>query len=449
MKIFSYLLCTAFLLIFSTSAHAQIITTVAGGDSVGLGDGGPANACELATPIGIVFDTAGNYYITDRDHNRIRMVTPAGIITTIAGTGSSGVGLGSIGDNGPATAASIWAPYGIAIDRAGNIYFADGGNERIRKINSAGIITTIAGNGTGSYNGDNIAATSAEIHGPGGVAVDNAGNVYFCDGINNRVRKINTVGIITTIAGTGVVGYNGDEIPATNALLHGPAYVALDTASNIYTADYDNNRIRKVDPAGIIHTIAGDSTYGYTGDNGPATAAKLSGPLGVYTDNLENIYIGDTYNNVVRKVNASGIITTIAGNGTEGFNGDGELSTIAELFYPVDIAMDAVGDIYIADSGNERIRRLISTVFVQQLEIKEELRIYPNPCDGSFTVNILTSRNEQAKITVTDITGRVIKEIHTVVNSLCAVHIDAPPGIYMLYAVTANGTLNQKIVKMN
>lgn len=430
------------LFLLSCAAHAQIITTVAGGDSVGLGDGGPATACELYHPIGIAFDAAGNYYITDRDHNRICKVNTAGIITTIAGV----PGMFFNGDNIPATAAVLSYPYGIALDAAGNIYYADGGFSRIRKINTAGIITTIAGTGTNGYNGDNIAATAAQIFDPGGVAFDTAGNIYFADGHNFRVRKIDKSGIITTVAGTGSPGYNGDNIPATNAELNVPSNLSVDMGGNIYVADYDNGRIRKIDRSGIIHTIAGDSTQGYSGDNGPATAAELNRPLGVYADVYGNIYIGDTYNNVIRKINAGGIISTIAGTGAYGFSGDGGLATLADLNEPIGITMDASGDIYFSDFVNNRIRRLSSTVSVPQINRDNEIKVYPNPSIGNFTISISSATDEPVQVTISDLMGKVLKTIPAVTNRPENVTLDAPAGTFLLSALTQKASWVERIV---
>jgi sugar lactone lactonase YvrE len=439
----STLLIAVFLSILP-SAHAQIITTFAGGDSVGIGDGGQATACELYHPVGLVFDTAGNLYVAVRGEARIRKIAPDGIITTIAGSATPGFS----GDNGPATAATLNEPYGIAADRSGNIFFVDYMNNRVRKINAAGIITTIAGTGGMGYNGDNIPATTAELNVPGGVAVDNAGNVYVTDDYNNRVRKINTSGIITTIAGTGTVGYNGDNIPATNAELNNPVFIAVDRIGNIYIADVDNARIRRIDTAGMISTFAGSGVpAGYAGDNGPATAAKIWGPTGMYPDNLGNVYFGDAYNNVVRKVNTAGTITTIAGNGTMGYSGDGGKAVLAELFWPAGLAMDAASNLYIADNGNNRIRRISSTAFVPPVSVGHELRIFPNPSKGDVMVNILAGTNEEVNIIIADITGHKVKEAQTITNVPLAMQIDGLEGVYMLRAVIGQRIMEGKIVK--
>ena len=340
---------------------AGIISTVAGdgGDIFG-GDGGPATATSVL-PVDIFVDPGGNLYLADASY-RVRKVNGDGIITTIACNGTSGF----TGDGGPATAASC-VPYRVARDSAGNLYVADGSSRRIRKVSAAGIITTVAGRGTGQSSGDGGPATLAELIQPLGVAVDPAGNVYIADEGSNRIRKVNTAGIISTIAGNGKQGFDGDGGPATSASLYEPSGVAVDPAGNVYIADAGNLRIRKVDTAGIITTIAGNGKEGFSGDGGPATSAELSFPVGVAVDPAGNVYIADEGSNRIRKVNTAGIISTIAGNDTQGFSGDGGPATSASLNKPREVAVDLAGNVYISDAGNFRIRKVnpagvISTV---------------------------------------------------------------------------------------
>ena len=330
-----------------------VITTVAGNGAQGYsGDNGPATGAHLVCPGAVAVDSSGSLYIADTLNFRIRKVS-AGLITTVAGNGTPGFS----GDNGPATSAQLSAPQGgMAVDSAGSLYFADTGNNRIRKILN-GVITTVAGSGTEGYSGDNGPATNAQLYSPLGVAVDSAGNLYIADNSNARIRKVSN-GVITTVAGNGTFGYGGDGGPATRAELQQPWGVAVDAAGSLYIADTDNARIRKVSN-GVITTVAGNGTHGYGGDNGPATSAQLGSPYGVAVDPVGSLYIADTYCNCIREV-SNGVITTVAGNGTAGFSGDGGPATRAELQQPWGVAVDAAGSLYIADSGNGLIRKVSS-----------------------------------------------------------------------------------------
>jgi secreted PhoX family phosphatase len=340
------------------------LTAVAGSGLAGYsGDAGPATAAKLNDPRGIAVDVAGNLYVADRGNARIRKVTPEGVIHTVAGNGTAGYD----GDGGPATAALLNAPLSIAVDTAGNLYTADAFNHRIRKVNSEGMISTVAGNGTVGYGGDGGSATAAQLNYPSGVAVDTAGNLYIVDWGNARIRKVTLEGVINTVAGNGTNGYSGDGGSATTAQLWYPEGAAVDTAGNLYIADTYNYRIRKVTSAGVITTVAGKNGNGYLGDGGPATAALLNVPRSIALDPSGNLYIADTDNHRIRKVTSEGVISTVAGNGTRGYLGDGGPATAALLSYPYGVAVDAAGSLYIADAGNNRIRKvtpegMISTV---------------------------------------------------------------------------------------
>jgi len=292
-----------------------------------------------------------------------------GEITTVAG----GSAWGYSGDGGPATSAEMDSPESVAVDAAGNFYIADTQNNCIRKVDTSGVITTIAGNGTEGYSGDGGQATSAELARPFGLAVDAAGNLYIADTMNNVIRKVDSNGIITTLAGNGYCeypypkylvgydgGYSGDNGPAKSAELDAPEAVAVDASGSLYIADTDNSRIRKVDSTGTITTVAGngcaDDNYRDTGDGGPATKAGLHLPEGVAVDKAGDIYIIEGDSEIVRRLDTAGVITTVAGNGQEGYTGDGGPATAAELFFPTNAAVDASGDIYISDSGNNRVR---------------------------------------------------------------------------------------------
>jgi uncharacterized protein (TIGR03437 family) len=315
------------------------------------GDGGPATSAELLDPSGVAVDSAGNLYIADTFNHRIRKISN-GVITTAAGGGPS------LGDNGPATSAQVLNPGGVAVDSAGNLYIADSGHNRIRRV-SNGVITTVAGIGTCCFSGDNGPPASAQVYGPKGVAVDSAGSLYIADSLNNRIRKVSN-GVTTTVAGNGTQGFSGDNGPATSAQLNSPAGVAVDSAGNLYIADTWNNLIRKVS-GGVITTLAGIGASGFSGDNGPATRAQLANPVGVAVDSDGDLYLADNWNHRVRKV-SNGVITTVAGNAVIGFSGDNGPAASAQLVDPKGVAVDSAGNLYIADGVGSRIRKVSSGV---------------------------------------------------------------------------------------
>jgi hypothetical protein len=419
-------------LLASTTTHAQIITTVAGGGTVGLGDGGPAIDCTLDNPIGIAVDASGNIYIGDRDHHRIRKISNTGIITTIAGTGVSGYS----GDGGPATNAMMSSPYGVAVDNWGNVYLTEGEAEgRIRKISLSGIITTVAGGGAVGL-GDGGPATNATLY-PAGVVVDGAGNIYITDAVNNRVRKVNTSGIITTVAGGGSV--IGDGGPATAAKMWHPYAIAIDGWGNLYVGEDYGARVRMITGSGIITTVAGTGSSGYSGDNIPATIAKVNGPTGVAVDRFGNVYIGDADNHRIRKVDISGTIFTVAGTGTAGYSGDGSPAVEAELKTPVGVAIHgATGNLYIADFGNSRIRKVTDVVSVNDVDaLGMEIGMYPNPTNGTFTIN--APIQALIPIRITDCLGREVYYQSILPGSLVTLPAHIPSGVYVVSGMV-NGT---------
>ncbi len=332
------------LLLISFSSKGQYTYIVAGhGGSGGyIGDGGPATAAALRYPYDVALSKTGNLYIADYANHAIRKVNPAGIITTVVGNHSAGY----TGDGGPATAASITFPWSVAVDSFENLYIADDNNV-IRKVNSGGLISTIAGGGTSLTDG--IPATNAALYNPVSVAVDRYGNVYIADGGHSLIRKVNTAGIITTYAGNGVAGFSGDGGPATAAAIRDPRALRFDGHQNLYFADYANMRVRKIDSSGIITTVAGNGYYagpgigGYSGDGGPATNAALNGPGGVGLDKLGNIYISDMMNNMVRRVDSTGTIITALGM----YSVDG----------PDGLAVDTANDLYFANTSEYTVRK--------------------------------------------------------------------------------------------
>jgi sugar lactone lactonase YvrE len=316
-----------------------VIATVAGG-GIAAGDNGPAASAQFDIISSVAVDRAGNVYIADENDNRVRMVSD-GIVTTVAGTGVAGFG----GDNGPAAAAQLNGPLGVAVDSAGNLYIADYENNRVREV-SNGVITTVVGNGSTGPGGDGGPAVRAPEPGPMAVALDGAGNLYILDSAF-RLRKVSG-GIITTLAGSLPSGICD--------CVFFPSSIAVDAVGDAYLVDADGNDVDEMENGAVV-TVAGNGAYGFSGDGGPATAAELFGPSGFALDASGNLFIADTLNQRIRRV-SQGVIETVAGNGTGGFGGDGGPATEAELGAPVAIAMDASGNLYVADQGNHRIRVL-------------------------------------------------------------------------------------------
>ena len=320
----------------------------------------PVNTKGTATipgpPVSVAVDGAGSLFLVAEELDAVlRLDVTTGVVTPVAGNGTAGFS----GDGGLATSAQLNVPSGIAVDASGNLYIAEFLNQRIRKV-SNGVITTVAGNGTEGFSGDNGPATSAQLKGPIGVAVDSAGNLYIADSGNNRIRKVSG-GVITTVAGNGMRGCCEDDGPATRGLLRFPYRVAVDSTGNLYILDYGNNRIRKVSN-GVSTTVAGGSGLaGFSGDNAPAADALLCIPQGLAVDAAGDLYIADRGNSRVRKV-SNGVITTMAGNGTAGFSGDNGPATSAQVHLPLGLAVNAAGELYIADNLNGRIRKVSNGV---------------------------------------------------------------------------------------
>ncbi len=360
----------------SAGAYAQIvipssgdINTIAGNGTTGYsGDGAAATSAKIAYPYGVAIDSSGNVYIADYFNEVIRKVTAStGDISTVAGGGTvCGGASDSVGDGCAATDATFNSPVGIAVDGAGNIYIADASNQIIRKVTaSTGIISVVAGTlGSSGYSGDGGLATSAKLSGPVDVAVDSSGNIYIADSTNGVIREVAASNShISTVAGagSGCVGqtdYVGDGCAATDAVIRLPEGVALDSSGNIYIADWGDDLVREVSAlSGDIYAVAGDLGGGYSGDGGAATSAELNGPYRLAVDSSGDIYISDNGNNVIREVTAlTGDISTVVGNHTAGYSGDGGAATSAELHYPVGVALDSSANLYISDSDNNRIR---------------------------------------------------------------------------------------------
>ena len=392
---------------------------------------------ELKKPGGVFSDVSGNIYIADSDNHRIRKVDGStGLITTIAGTGSSGDG----GDGGPAINAQIDKPQGLWVDELGNILIADTENNRVKKVDtSTGIITTVAGNGSGGYSGDDGPATLASLKKPHGVCIHEAAApayLVIADPSNHRIREVNLkTGIITKVAGTIWSGYNGDNRLATTARLYYPFGVHVDASHNTYIADTYNHRIRKVDgKTGIITTVAGIGSKGFSGDGGPATSARLRYPFNVFLDSAGNIYIVDTYNYRIRKVDAATkIITTVVGDGAAKFRGDGGLATDASIRKSYDVALDSAGNLFIADTHNHVIRKVDATTGIINTVVGQGSSAGFSGDGGLATDARLNSPtgvyvDEAGNIYAVDTKNDVIRKVDATTNIINSVAGNGTPG---------------------
>ncbi|MGQ9634639.1 MAG: NHL repeat-containing protein [Bryobacteraceae bacterium] len=359
-RAFACMLIAGILALGPASPQAQApgpytISTLAGTGTPGSeGDGSPATEAQVNNPFGLALDSSGNLYIADQFNNRVRKLTPDGKLSTVAGTGKASYS----GDGGSATEAALNHPCGIAIDSAGNLYIADTANNSIRKVTSAGTISTFAGTGSIGNTGDDGEATKAVLDHPIGLAVDSQGNLYIADTGNNRVRVVGTDGKITAFAGTGTAGSLGDGGPAKEAQLNRPQGVFVTPSGVVYIADTFNHRIRKVDTGGAITSVAGTGLPGYSGDGGPALKAALRYPKSVFVDRDGNLFIVDAFNARIRVVTPDGIIHTVAGDGIHGYAGDDGNALKARFRFPSAIAVDSGGRLYVTDTQNNRVRLL-------------------------------------------------------------------------------------------
>lgn len=441
------LLLIAVLLCIRCNSNAQvsIITTIAGKSPYGFsGDGGPASNAQLKAPYRICLDKDDNIYIADALNHRIRRISKAdGLISTVAGTGTPGFS----GDGGVATNAQLEVPQAVYVDDNNDLFICDGINHRIRKVvMTTGTIITIAGTGTAGNNGDGNVATNAELYLPTGVFVDKNGNVFIADWANKKVRKINVAtGKMSTFAGTGGGGYSGDGGSAISASIDGPEHVFADTIGNILIADQYNHRIRKVDVnTAIIITIAGNGTAGFSGDGGPAVNARLNQPTGLFVDKQNNIYIAEYGNGTIRKIDAvTGIITTAAGTGVTGFSGDGGPATNAKLFCS-DVFVDSYGNLIIADYENNRIRKVSTGVAVTDIDKAVEAKLFPNPTTGLFSVQVPVGI---ALMTIYNVGGVEVFS-QTITTGNADVDLSGvPSGIYLVYVRSGDKLYVNKVLK--
>ena len=337
-----------------TIATGQTITSFAGNGTAGYsGDNIPATQAQINRVVGLAADAAGNIYMAEELNNRVRKVDTNGVITTIAGTGTAGFS----GDQGPAQLAQLSGPLGVCVSSSGDIFINDQGNKRIRKISAAGLISTYAGNGASGNSGDGSPATQASFTIPIRCAVDANSNLFIVDQGAHVIRKVDTSGTITRFAGNGSQGFSGDSGPALAASMNNPTALAFDPSGNLYVTDQLNQRIRMIDTTGKITTVAGNGNIGFSGDGSTATTASLNYPGGIVTDSSGSLYIVDTVNNRIRKV-SGGTITTIAGTGSLGFAGDNGPALQAQFSNPFAVTIDQSGSLYVGDVGNNRVRKI-------------------------------------------------------------------------------------------
>jgi hypothetical protein len=362
---------------------ALLVATLAWAIAPAAHGGGPGSisavsmhGVALNNPFAIAVDKSGNLYIADTLNNVIRELEKGGQVRTIAGNGKAKYA----GDHGPAELASLNHPAGIAVDAAGNLYINDENNFVIRKVSTDHVITTVAGTGQSGYSGDGGPATKAQIAGALGIAVDAAGNLYIADTGNCVIRKVTTKGKISTVVGNGSASYGGDGGPAILASLRYPTDVAVDAAGNLFIADYFNGYVRVVDTNHLIHTVAGNGVQAYGGDNVPAWSSSLHGPIRVALDSARNLYIETDGDSRIRQVNSKYILNTVAGNGAFGDSGDGGPATAATLKAPYGMAIDAADNLYIADTGNSRIRMVAGLGFPIRVPL-------PNSAPGPVLIN--------------------------------------------------------------
>jgi len=381
---------------------AQTITTVAGIGQAGYsGDGGAATKARLYYPAGLVVDEEGDVFVADEHNNCIREIGVDGIITTVAGTGAKGY----TGDGGPATKATLNQPTSVALDSKGNLYIADYENHCIRKVNKAGIISTFAGSGYDGFYGDGQVVDSADFSSPAGIAIDENDNIYIADQGNNRIRKIIKTGTIKSYAGNGNFGNTGDGHAATSANLSKPVSLAVDAAGNVYFTDAIFSVIRKIDKKGIITRVAGNESPEYSGDGGMATAAGLEMPWGIALDGSGNLYIADQTNARVRKVDKNGFITTCAGTGIAGNSGDGGEAKDTRLTNPGYLAIDFSGNLYISDRGANCIRKVTPSSLKQK---KHVYRLLPDPDQDFIEIVRAGDQDIQAEVNITSSTGKLV-----------------------------------------
>ncbi len=432
------LLVLASILILNQDLHSQIINTIAGNGSPAFtGDGGLAINAQLNRPNQIAIDQFGNMFIADDFNHAVRKITPTGTITTVAGNGT----MGFSGDGGQATSAQLNRATGVAVDAAGNLYICDADNFRIRKVDPSGIITTIAGTGTNGHSGDGGPATSANIGFSSGIILDASGNIYIASQQQSySVRKITPTGTITTVAGNGTSGHSGDGGLAVNAQFYSVCAIAFDNFGDLYVSDF-TSRVRKVSMStGSVTTVAGNGGFGSGGDGGQATNAQLFYPYGIAFDASNNMYVCEPGYNKIRKVNPSGVISTFAGAGgfSGGYSGDGGSPLSAQLNNASAITIDASGNFLIGDYANNAIRKITTgaTGLTELANHEEQLTVYPNPNNGVFTLSF----KEEGSYTIVNSIGQSVKHI-SAKKGECVEITDLSNGVYYITGLRSLGRI--------
>ncbi len=375
------------------------------------------------------------------------MIDPSSNVHTILGSSYGYSGMG-----GPASAAGIEYPNGVCVDASGNYYVSDNYADAAYEVNgTTGIITNVCGHGAQGCTGDGGPGGAATMELPMGVAVDASGNIYIADYGNNRIRKVNAAtGIVTTLTG-GIYGFSPNGTPASTCAWSSIQGVCVDGAGNVYISDAGNHVVRMISASGLVRTVAGDGSAGYSGDGGLAFEAKLSSPAGLYINSARHLFICDQNTNVVRVVDfTTDKIYTLAGTGTGGFSGDGGDPTAAQLFAPTGVWQDGTGNIYIADAGNQRIRKIVGSAYRQVTQITEptdnQFKIYPNPSAGTF---IIDAGQALANATI-EVYNMVGEKVYTgaVSNQMASITIDQPSGIYnIVLASAATRTVQQIMIQ--
>ncbi len=424
------------------AADAQIITTLAGTGSFGkTGDGGYAAFATMNTPGSVLADNKGNIYFCDQGNARIRKIDAYGFITTIAGQGSSGIS----GDGGPASAAKVNYPSGLIMDKVGNIYFADSRNNRIRKIDTAGIISTVAGNGVAGYTGDDSSALIAKLNQPHGIALDDTGALYIADTKNNVIRKVTPNGIISTIAGGGDTVFIAGGVKSNRIKLWEPNDIVIGQDKMLYISDTKNNAIRKINLVdSLVYLAAGNGLGGYGGDEGLANTSRVFQPTDMNVDIYGNIIFADRQNNRVRMLQPDGKTKLIAGNGTSGNTSvkDGGKAVDAEVTLPNGVASDSSGNVYISDATN-RIRFVYRSTPVKS----EDITLFPNPCYRSTNIFLPSEFEDMATILIFDAAGREMNKILGPTNKYITLSIDLP-GAYFIYAATKRASWTGRFISV-